>query len=96
MSPAVIMYVDDTANFRPLCTFSAWHVSTEQGCIFSECRVEVVDGTGCMSCGLLWVKHFLIKNVYAWRFAIAFFWCVCFSECWHVCKREKAGGRCNK
>lgn len=35
---AVIMYGDDAANFRPLCTFSAWHVGNEQGCIFSECR----------------------------------------------------------
>lgn len=40
MSPVVIMYGDDTADFRPLCTFSAWHVGNEQGCSFSE-RTEL-------------------------------------------------------
>lgn len=32
------MYGDDTADFKPLCTFSACHVGNEQGCIFAECR----------------------------------------------------------
>lgn len=41
------MYGDDTADFSPLCTFSAWHVGNEQGCSFSaSAELEVVSLMG--------------------------------------------------